>query len=65
MGTLANVIAVNYSYDVHAKMYPTALFVMAFVLLLRDAKSIFQLFVSGQLSEANSLEILVSDAQTA
>jgi len=28
--TLANVIVVNYNYDVHAKMYPTALFVMAF-----------------------------------
>ncbi|MEM9545079.1 MAG: hypothetical protein AAGA77_03855 [Bacteroidota bacterium] len=55
MGTLANVIAVNYSYDVHAKMYPTALFVMAFVLLLRDAKSVFQFFIAGR---APSLSII-------
>lgn len=48
MAALANVIAVNYSYDVHAKMYPTALFIMALILFLRDAKSIFRFFFSGQ-----------------
>ncbi len=48
MAALANVIAVNYSYDVHAKMYPTALFIMALILFLRDAKSIFGFFFSDQ-----------------
>ena len=48
MGALANVIAVNYSFDVHAKLYPTALLIMALFLLLRDAKSIFRFFFTGQ-----------------
>jgi len=48
MITLANVMAVNYNYDVHAKMYPTALFVMAFFLLLRDANRIIKFFFTGQ-----------------
>lgn len=47
MVTLANVMAVNYSYDVHAKMYPTALFSMALFLFLRDAKSIIRFFFTG------------------
>ncbi len=48
MGTLANVIAINYSYDVHAKLYPTALFIMALFLFLKDAKSIIRFFLVGQ-----------------
>lgn len=48
MAALANVMAVNYSFDVHAKMYPTALFVMALFLLLRDAKRITQFFFTGK-----------------
>ena len=48
MITLANVMAVNYSYDVHAKMYPTVLFIMALFLFLRDAKTIIQFFFTGQ-----------------
>nr|WP_299339642.1 hypothetical protein [Allomuricauda sp.] len=48
MGTLANVIAVNYSYDVHAKLYPTALFLIALFLFIKDAKPLFRFFFSGQ-----------------
>ena len=48
MAALANVIAVNYSFDVHAKLYPTALFIMALFLFLRDAKSILRFFTSGR-----------------
>ncbi|MEM9934419.1 MAG: hypothetical protein AAF824_12420 [Bacteroidota bacterium] len=48
MGTLANVMAVNYHYDVHAKMYPTALFFMTFFLLLRDAGKIIRFFFTSQ-----------------
>ncbi len=48
MAALANVIAVNYSFDVHAKIYPTALFVMALFLLLKDGQRIFQFFFTGQ-----------------
>jgi len=46
--TLANVMAVNYNYDVHAKMYPTTLFVMAFFLLLRDVNRLMRFFFTGQ-----------------
>ena len=48
MGALINVIAVNYSYDVHAKLYPTVLFIMALFLVLRNAKNIALFFFSGQ-----------------
>lgn len=48
MAALANVMAINFSFDVHAKMYPTALFVMAAFLLLRDAKRILQFFLTGK-----------------
>ncbi len=48
LATLANVMAVNYNYDVHAKMYPTALFMMAFFLLLRDANRLIRFFFTGQ-----------------
>lgn len=46
--TLANVMAVNYNYDVHAKMYPTALFLMAFFLLFKDLKRLMRFFFTGQ-----------------
>src|SRR5215831_3592078 len=46
--TLANVMAVNYNYDVHAKMYPTALFVMTLFLLLHDAHRLIKIFFTGQ-----------------
>ena len=48
IGALLNVIVVNYSYDVHAKMYPTILFFMALFLILKDAKRVFQFFFTGQ-----------------
>ena len=48
MATLANVMAVNFNYDVHAKMYPTALFLMAFFLLLKDLKRLMQFFFTSQ-----------------
>jgi hypothetical protein len=48
LGTLANVMVVNYNYDVHAKMYPTALFVMAFFLVLPDIKRLMRFFFTGQ-----------------
>lgn len=46
--TLANVMAVNYNYDVHAKMYPTALFVMTLFLLLPNISRLFQFFFTSQ-----------------
>lgn len=48
MGTLANVMAVNYNYGVHAKMYPTVLFFMALFLILRDARSLVRFFFTNQ-----------------
>ena len=46
--TLTNVMVVNYNYDVHAKMYPTALFLMTLFLLLRDANRLIKFFFTGQ-----------------
>ncbi|MEM8763750.1 MAG: hypothetical protein AAGD88_08055 [Bacteroidota bacterium] len=48
LAALANVMVVNFSFEVHAKMYPVALFVMALFLLLKDAKRILQFFFTGQ-----------------
>jgi hypothetical protein len=48
LAVLANVMAVNYNYDVHAKMYPTALFVMTLFLLLKDVKRLMRFFFTGQ-----------------
>ena len=61
MGALINVIAVNYSYDVHAKLYPTTLFIMALFLFLRDAKNIFQFFFTGQAIALQKIEAPLFD----
>lgn len=45
---LANVMAVNFNYDVHAKMYPTALFLMTFTLLIPDLNRLFKFFFTDQ-----------------
>lgn len=55
--TLANVMAVNYNYNVHAKMYPTALFVMTLFLLIPQLNSLFRFFFTG---EATSLPVIKS-----
>jgi hypothetical protein len=46
--TLANVMAVNFNYDVHAKMYPTSLFVMTLFLLIPYLNSLYQFFFTNQ-----------------
>lgn len=46
--TLANVMAVNFNYDVHAKMYPTALFVMTLTLLIPHLNRVFKFFFTNQ-----------------
>ncbi len=46
--TLGNVMAVNFSYDVHAKMYPTALLVMTFFLLLPYINRLTRFFFTNQ-----------------
>lgn len=46
--TLANVMAVNFNYDVHAKMYPTALFVMTLTLLIPHLNRLFKFFFTNQ-----------------
>ncbi|QNA43699.1 hypothetical protein [Lacibacter sediminis] len=53
--TLANVMAVNYNYNVHAKMYPTALFVMTLFLLIPQLNSLFRFFFTG---EATALAVI-------
>lgn len=46
--TLVNVIVVNYNYDVHAKMYPTALSAMTLFLLLPNITRLFNFFFTEQ-----------------
>jgi hypothetical protein len=48
MITLANVMAVNFNYDVHAKMYPTALFVMTLFLLMPHINRLYKFFFTNQ-----------------
>lgn len=48
LGTLLNVIIVNFSYDVHAKMYPTILFVMTSFLVLPYADRFIKFFFTNQ-----------------
>jgi hypothetical protein len=48
LGTLLNVMVVNFNYDVHAKIYPTALFVMTFFLLLPFLNRLFKFFFTHQ-----------------
>lgn len=46
--TLANIMAVNFNYDVHAKMYPTALFVMTLFLLMPHVNRLLKFFFTNQ-----------------
>lgn len=55
LATLANVMAVNFNYDVHAKMYPTALFLMTLFLLAPSINRLFQFFFTNQ---ATSLPVI-------
>jgi hypothetical protein len=48
LGALLNVIMVNFSYDVHAKIYPLALFVMTLFLLLPFLNRLFTFFFTHQ-----------------
>ena len=45
---LANVMAVNFNYDVHAKMYPTVMFLMTFFLVLPQINSLLKFFFTNQ-----------------
>jgi hypothetical protein len=55
LATLANVMAVNVNYDVHAKMYPTVLFLLTLFLLLKDISRLWKFFFTGQ---ATSLPVI-------
>jgi len=48
MVALVNVIAVNFSFDVHAKMYPLVLFLLTAVLVLPNLKRIALFFLGKQ-----------------
>ena len=54
--TLANVMAVNFNYDVHAKMYPTALFVMTLFLLIPHLNRLFKFFFTSQTTSLPVIE---------
>ncbi len=47
LGTAANVMAVNYFYDVPVKILSTALVVMTLVLLAKDIRTLFVFFFKG------------------
>jgi hypothetical protein len=50
LGTLLNVMLVNFSYDVHAKMYPTVLWAMTFFLLLPYLNRFIKFFFTHQVT---------------
>jgi hypothetical protein len=54
--TLVNVMAVNFSYDVHAKMYPTALFMMTFFLLLPYLNRLIKFLFTNQVTSLPPLQ---------
>lgn len=45
---MANVVAVNISYDIHAKLFASMMLVMALFLLLPHIQRIFKFFFTGQ-----------------
>ncbi|MBP9924606.1 MAG: hypothetical protein KBF45_01350 [Cyclobacteriaceae bacterium] len=55
LGALANIMAINYNYDLHAKMYPTVMFVMTIFLLLPHANRVIKFFFTNQ---ATSLVVI-------
>ncbi len=57
LATLANVMVVNYSYDVHAKMYPTALFIMTLFLLLPQLGRLFWFFLTSQPTSLQVMDV--------
>ncbi len=57
--TLGNVMAVNFTYDVHAKMYPTALFMMTFFLLLPYLNRLIKFFFTNQATSLPLIQALV------
>jgi hypothetical protein len=48
VGAMANVVAVNINYDIHAKMYASMILVMALFLLLPNISRIARFFFTGQ-----------------
>jgi hypothetical protein len=57
--TLGNVVAVNFSFDVHAKLYPTVLAIMTFFLLLPYLSRLFKFFFTDQSTTLPVLQALV------
>jgi hypothetical protein len=56
MMTAANIMAINYFYDVPVKILSTALFFMSLFLLARDAKKLFQFFFSDRAVSLSTLQ---------
>ena len=56
MATLANVMVVNFNYDVHAKMYPMALFVMTLFLLIPNINRLFRFFFTNQTTSLSVIQ---------
>ncbi len=56
LAALANVMAINYNYDLHAKMYPTVMFMMTLFLLLPYVKRLVQFFFSTQATSLPTME---------
>jgi uncharacterized membrane protein YphA (DoxX/SURF4 family) len=54
-GVMANVVALNFCYDVPVKLYSSHLFVLACVLLAPDARRLARFFVLGRPADAPAL----------
>jgi hypothetical protein len=61
MAALANVIAVNFSFDIHAKMYPLVLFLLTTVLILPNVKRIAIFFLGRQPVALEPVQVPVYD----
>lgn len=59
LAALTNVMAINYNYDLHAKMYPTVLFVMTLFLLLPYVKKLIRFFFTGQATSLPAMNAAV------
>ncbi len=51
MGVMANVMMMNFTYDIPVKLFSTHLFLMAFVLFLYDRQRVINLFLRNQTIE--------------
>lgn len=56
VAALTNVIAINFNYDLHAKMYPTVMFMMTIFLLFPQLSRIFKFLFTQQTTSLSVIQ---------